>query len=197
VSDAAAPVGRPDVYLVRHGATDWSESGRHTGRTDLPLDDRGRAQAAAVGRALAGHRFALVLVSPLGRARETCTLAGYGEEAVVDDDLVEWDYGAHEGITTVEIRRTVPGWTVWDGELPGGETIEQVAARADRVIARAAAVDGDVALFSHGHLLRVLTARWCGLDPREGQRFLLETGTRCVLGWEHESQGVRLWNAPA
>jgi probable phosphoglycerate mutase len=197
VSDAAVPVARPEVTLVRHGATEWSESGRHTGLTDLPLNERGRGQAEAVGRALGGRRFALVLVSPLGRARETCAIAGYGDEAVVDDDLVEWDYGAYEGITTVEIRRTVPGWTIWDGEVPGGETIEQVAARTDRVIARAAAVDGDVALFSHGHLLRVLTARWCGLDPQEGRRFPLETGTRCVLGWEHEYHGVRLWNAPA
>lgn len=197
MSDAAAAVPRPMVFLLRHGATAWSESGRHTGRTDVPLSDRGRAQAEAVGRALGGHRFALVLVSPLGRARETCALAGYGDEALVDEDLLEWDYGSYEGITTLEIRQTVPGWTVWDGAVPGGESLGQVAARADRVIARATGVDGDVALFSHGHLLRVLTARWCGLDPREGRRFPLDTGTRSVLGWEHEFPGVRLWNDPA
>lgn len=196
MSDTAVPGPRPRVFLLRHGATAWSESGRHTGRTDLPLSDRGRAEAEAVGRALGGRRFALVLVSPLDRARETCALAGYRDEAVVDEDLLEWDYGTYEGITTAEIRVTVPGWSVWDGAVPRGESIEQVAARADRVIARAGEVDGDVALFSHGHLLRVLTARWCGLDPREGRRFPLETGTRSVLGWEHESRGVRLWNAP-
>ncbi len=196
MSDAAIPVARPQIVLVRHGATDWSEAGRHTGRTDLPLNELGREQASSVGRVLDGRSFALVLVSPLGRARQTCALAGYGDEAVVDDDLVEWDYGDYEGVTTVAIRDTAPGWTVWNGRVPGGETIERVAARADRVIARAAAVEGDVALFSHGHFLRVLTARWCELDAREGRRFPLETGTLCVLGWEHEYHGVRLWNDP-
>ena len=195
MSDAVAG-GGPRLFLVRHGATEWSDDGRHTGRTDVPLTERGRAQAAAVGQALRGRRFALVLVSPLGRARETCRIAGYGHEAVEDPDLLEWDYGDYEGVTTAEIRTTVPGWTVWSGPIPDGETVEEVAGRADRVIARAGAAGGDVVLFAHGHVLRVLTARWCELDPREGRRFPLETGTTCVLGREHEYRGVRLWNAP-
>jgi probable phosphoglycerate mutase len=186
--------GRPDVYVVRHGATEWSVDGRHTGRTDLPLLPEGEDQARATGRLLAGHRFALVLTSPLRRARRTCELAGLGDDAVVDEDLREWDYGEYEGVTTAEIREQHPGWTVWSGPCPGGETIEQVAARADRVIERARTADGDVALFAHGHILRVLTARWCQLHPVEGRRFVLETGTLSQLGWEHEYPGVLRWN---
>jgi len=183
-----------ELVLVRHGATEWSVSGRHTSRTDVPLTDEGRAQARAVGVALGGRRFAAVLVSPLARARETCALAGYGDQAQVVDDLREWDYGDDEGRTTVEIRAERPGWTVWTGDLPGGETLTEIGARADRVIERASAIDGDVALFAHGHILRVVTARWCGLDPDQGRRFLLETGTVSVLGWEHEYRGIRRWN---
>lgn len=190
-------VSRPSVVLVRHGETEWSVSGQHTGMTDLPLTDAGRDQARAVGRLLAGRRFALVLTSPLTRARETCQLAGYGDQAQVDADLLEWDYGEMEGRTTAEIRRTHPGWTVWDGPMPGGETIEAVAARADRVIARALDAGGDVALFGHGHALRILTARWCELDPHEGKRFPLRTATFCELGWEHEYRTVTVWNAGA
>jgi probable phosphoglycerate mutase len=190
-------VRRNEVYLLRHGATEWSENGRHTGRTDLPLDDLGREQAGELKRLLDGRQFALVLVSPLGRARETCRLAGYADSAVVDDDLLEWDYGDFEGRTTHDIRDDLPDWTVWSGPMPGGETIDQVASRTERVIARALAADGDVALFAHGHVLRILTARWCELDPREGRRFPLATGTMCVLGWEHEYRGVQRWNQPA
>ncbi len=184
-----------DLFVVRHGATEWSVDGRHTGRTDLPLLPEGEERARATGQLLAGHRFALVLTSPMQRARRTCELAGLGDRAVVDDDLREWDYGDHEGVTTAEIRQHQPGWTVWTGTCPGGETIEQVAARADRVVARARAAGGDVVVFGHGHLLRVLTARWCGLDPVEGRRFVLDTGTLCQLGWEHEYPGVLRWNA--
>ncbi len=185
----------PDLYVIRHGATEWSVNGRHTGRTDIPLLPQGEDEARATGRLLDGRPFALVLTSPLKRARHTCELVGYGEQAEIDDDLLEWDYGDYEGITTAEIRETVPGWTVWDGGCPGGETIAQVAARADRVIARARAADGDVAVFAHGHILRVLTARWCQLDPTEGRRFVLQTGTLNQLSWEHDAPGVLRWNA--
>jgi len=185
---------RNEVILVRHGATEWSENGRHTGRTDLPLTDKGLDQARAVSSRLRGRSFALVLTSPLQRARATCELAGYGDRSEVADDLLEWDYGDYEGRTTAEIRETVPGWTVWSHELPNGESIERVAARADRVIERALATDGDTALFAHGHILRVLTARWCELVPQEGRRFVLGTGTLSVLGWEHEYRTIRVWN---
>jgi broad specificity phosphatase PhoE len=189
--------GQHQVWVLRHGATEWSENGRHTGRTDLPLSSAGMAQAEAVGRLLGGRRFARVLVSPLARAHDTCKLAGYADTAEIDDDLAEWDYGRYEGITSLEIRRTVSGWTVWTGDCPEGETISQVAARADRVIARVLATDGDVALFAHGHILRVLTARWCQLDPIEGRRFPIDTGTINVLGWEHEYPVIRRWNDEA
>ena len=196
------PVGGPttgqhQVWVLRHGATEWSVNGRHTGRTDLQLSPAGRAQAEAVGRLLAGRPFARVLVSPLDRAAATCALAGYGDAAETDDDLAEWDYGRYEGITSQQIRQTVPGWTVWTGTCPEGETIGQVAARADRVIARALAADGDVALFAHGHILRVLTARWCQLDAIEGRRFPIDTGTVNVLGWEHEYPVIQRWNDEA
>ena len=185
------------VWLLRHGATEWSENGRHTGRTDIPLSPGGRAQARAVGKVLDGRVFSLVLVSPLGRARETCRLAGYGHQAEVDGDLGEWDYGDHEGVTTITIREAEPGWTVWTGTCPGGETMSQVADRADRVITRALAAPGDVALFAHGHILRVLAARWCELHPIEGRRLPLDTGTVNVLGWEHEYPVIRRWNDEA
>ena len=186
--------GRHETFVIRHGATEWSENGRHTGRTDLPLLPHGLDQAKRTGELLHGRPFALVLCSPLSRARHTCELAGYADEAEITDDLREWDYGDYEGVTTKEIRTTVPGWTVWDDPLPGGETIAQVAARADQVIARARESDGDVALFAHGHILRVLAARWCDLDPREGKRFPLETASLSVLGWEHEYPTIRVWN---
>jgi probable phosphoglycerate mutase len=182
----------PEVVLVRHGETAWSASGRHTGRTDVPLTDRGRAQARALGAALADRRFALVLTSPSSRALETCRLAGLAGS--VDEDLREWDYGEHEGRTTPEIRDDDPGWTVWRGPLPGGERLEEVAARADRAIERIRAAGGDVALFSHGHFLRVLAARWLELPPVEGRRFALDTATVSVLGTEREVPAVRRWN---
>lgn len=182
------------IVVVRHGATEWSDARRHTGRTDLPLTDEGREQARAVGRLLEGQSFALVLTSPLQRARETCQLAGYGDAALETDDLLEWDYGDFEGLTTPQIREQVPAWTVWTHAIPNGETIERVAVRADRVIDRALRAPGDVALFAHAHILRVLTARWCHLPPQEGRRFVLATGTLSVLGWEHEYRGIRVWN---
>jgi broad specificity phosphatase PhoE len=189
--------GQPQAWVLRHGETEWSRNGRHTGRTDIPLTPDGREQALGVGRLLDDRSFAHVLVSPLGRAVDTCRLAGYGDQAEVDDDLLEWDYGDHEGIATPQIRETTPGWTIWTGTCPGGETLGEVAARADRVIARVLAAPGDVALFAHGHILRVLTARWCELDPIEGRRFPLDTGTVGVLGWEHEYPAVRRWNDEA
>jgi probable phosphoglycerate mutase len=188
------PAPRNEVVLVRHGATEWSETGRHTGRTDIPLTDKGLDQARAVAQLLHARTFGLVLTSPMRRARDTCDLAGYGDGAEITDDLSEWDYGDYEGRTTPDIREAVPGWTVWTHPMPNGESIEQVARRADRVIERALAADGDTALFAHGHILRVLTARWCELVPQEGRRFVLGTGTLCVLGWEHEYRTIRAWN---
>ncbi len=184
--------GDRDVVLVRHGQTAWSATGRHTGRTDLPLTDEGRRQGKAVGVLLAPWSFATVLTSPLGRALETCRAAGL--DGQIDPDLQEWDYGDHEGRTTPEIREDDPGWTVWRGPVPGGEAIEDVAARADRVIARIVGVEGDVAVFSHGHFLRVLAARWLGLPPTAGGMLLLDTGTISVLSTERETPAIRLWN---
>lgn len=185
------------VVLVRHGETDWSAHLRHTGRTDVPLTDEGRHQAERVGRALRGRRFAVVLTSPLERAAETCRLAGFGQLAQARDDLVEWDYGDHEGRTTLDIRREIPDWTIWRYGARNGETPEQVAARADRVLADVRAVDGDVLISSHGHLLRVLAARWLGLVPAEGRLFALDTATISVLGYERETSVIRIWNEPA
>ncbi len=183
------------VVLVRHGATEWSESGRHTGSTDVPLLAKGREAARALAPRVAAYTFAAVFTSPMQRARETCDLVGLGAQAEVDDDLREWDYGDYEGVTTKEIRKTVPGWTIWSGPVPNGETPEQVAARADRVIARCDAVDGTVALFAHGHLLRVLTARWLAYPPTDGVHFLLDTSTLSVLGYERDTKAIHLWNA--
>jgi len=183
------------VFLVRHGATEWSESGRHTGRTDLPLVEKGRQQARAVARLLAGRHFVMVLTSPLQRARETCRIAGFEPSAEVSEDLLEWDYGAYEGLTTAQIRDRRPGWTIWDAPPPEGETLPQVAARAEHVIQRARAATGDVLLFAHAHLLRVLAARWCELPAVEGRRLPLETGALCALGYERETPGLVLWNA--
>jgi broad specificity phosphatase PhoE len=186
---------RATLVVVRHGATEWSRNGRHTGRTDLPLLPDGEDQARATGAVLAGRRFDLVLTSPLSRARRTCELAGYGDVAEVDPDLLEWDYGDYEGVTSAQIRETVPDWTVFTGTCPGGETVDEVAARADRVIARVLATGGACAVFGHGHSLRVLAARWCELAPVEGRRFVLDTATYNLLGWEHESRTVEVWNS--
>lgn len=182
-----------DAWLVRHGETDWARLGRHTGKTDIPLTANGRDQALAVGARLAGHAFALVLTSPLSRAADTARIAGFGE-AMTDDDLREWDYGALEGRMTVDIRQDYPGWTIWSGPWPDGETIGQVAARADRVVARLRAADGDSLVFAHGHVLRVLAARWLGLPPASGGLFALGTATVSVLGWEREAPVIESWN---
>ena len=183
-----------EIWLIRHGETAWSLSGQHTGRTDVPLTPEGVRQAEALGDRLAGKRFALVLTSPRARARETCRLAGLAGAAQVDDDLAEWDYGDLEGRTGAEIRADMPGWTIWSGPVPGGETAAQVGARADRVLARARAAGGDVALFAHGHLLRVAAARWLGLPPAEGRLFALDTASVSVLGLEQELPVIRSWN---
>jgi broad specificity phosphatase PhoE len=185
---------RPELWLVRHGETAWSLTGRHTGRTDVPLTPRGAQQARTLARPLATRDFARVLTSPLTRARETCRLAGLGEAAQVDADLAEWDYGNYEGRTIEQIRAEDPGWTIWTGAVPGGETLAQVGARVDRVIARALAAPGDVALFAHGHVLRILAARWLGLPPAGGRLFTLDTASLSVLGHEHEQPVVRAWN---
>jgi probable phosphoglycerate mutase len=219
------------LWLVRHGETEWSAEGRHTSRTDLPLTERGRERAAALGKFLAGTKFAAVLRSPMRRARETCAIAGFGDVAVVDDGLKEWDYGVYEGRTTEEIQAEIPGWSVWNDPIVGGETVEQVGARADGVIARAlaaVAVGGptsenrdahpsqqavrgprdvghpgvgagsdavvNVALFGHAHILRILAARWIGLEARGGELFALDTGSVSVLGWERETRVIARWN---
>jgi probable phosphoglycerate mutase len=182
-----------ELWLVRHGETEWSRSGAHTGRTDIPLTEAGRANAAAVGRYLAGRQFALVLVSPLQRARETCRIAGY-ENAIIDPNLSEWDYGDYEGRTTEQIQAERPGWSLWADGVLNGETAAQVAARAKRVIARALSVDGDVALFAHGHILRILTATWLGLPPENGRLFALGTASISTLGYERETPVITRWN---
>jgi probable phosphoglycerate mutase len=184
------------VWLVRHGETEWSRDGRHTGRTDIPLTEVGRVQAAALGRRLAGHRFALVLASPRSRASDTARLAGLGDVAIPDPDLAEWDYGALEGRRTVEIVKEYPGWAIWTGPWPGGESVDQVSARADRVLARCGAMrdEGDALLFGHGHMLRVLAARWLHLPGASGGLFGLSTATVSVLGWERERPIIETWN---
>src|SRR5215510_12323056 len=161
------------LWLVRHGATEWSKSGQHTGRTDIPLTAMGERQAEALGRFLAGRSFALVLTSPLGRARETCRLAGFAAAAQVTDDLLEWNYGIYEGRTTAAVRVEQPGWSIWTTSVPEGETVEQVGERVTRVIDRAAAASGDAALFAHAHVLRILAARWLGLPPGAGRLLAL------------------------
>jgi probable phosphoglycerate mutase len=182
------------LWLVRHGETEWSASGRHTGSTDIPLTDDGRAAAQHLVATLSGHAFAVVLTSPLSRARDTCVLAGFGDRAVVDDDLREWDYGAYEGITTDGIRATRPGWTVFTDGCPDGEGPDDVAARADRVVAKARQTDGDTIVFSHGHLLRVLAARWVGLPAQAGAHLALATASVSTLGWERETPVIASWD---
>ncbi|MET9065446.1 histidine phosphatase family protein [Streptosporangium sandarakinum] len=190
-----------EMFLLRHGETEWSRNGRHTGRTDLPLTEKGEAQARALARLVAERSFDLVLVSPAGRARRTAELAGLTDYEI-DPDLWEWDYGGYEGITTPAIRENRPGWYLWrDGVVPGdadhpGEDAAEVGARADRVIGRARAADGEVALVAHGHFLRVLCARWLDLPPTDGRLFRLDTGTYSRLGYEHAEPVVLSWNAP-
>jgi probable phosphoglycerate mutase len=187
------PVER-QVWLARHGETEWSSLGRHTGRTDVPLTGPGREQARQLGERLQSRPFALVLSSPLSRAAETARLAGFGDRLVLDPDLQEWDYGEHEGRRTDEIREDYPGWTIWRGPWPGGEQIDEVAARADRVVERLRAVDGDVLVFAHGHLLRILAARWLGLPPQSGGMLALSTATISLLGWERGLPVIERWN---
>jgi probable phosphoglycerate mutase len=185
---------QPRLWLVRHGETEWAKNGRHTGRTDVPLTDLGRSQAVAVGRKIGKQPFAEVLSSPLARAVDTSRIAGFGARVELVDDLMEWDYGADEGRTTEEIRRDRPGWSIWVEGPSGGETIEDVRARADRVIERVLAGSGDVLCFAHGHVLRIVAARWLELPPVEGRRFALSTATLSVLGWEREIADVQRWN---
>jgi broad specificity phosphatase PhoE len=185
---------RPELWLVRHGETEWSRLGRHTGRTDVRLTDAGRAEASAVARKLAGHAFSQVLSSPLSRALDTARIAGFGDVVETSDDLLEWHYGADEGLTTAEIRRERPGWTVWRDGPKDGETAADVGTRVDRVVERVRAADGDVLVFAHGHVLRVLAACWLGEPPTEGRLFALSTATVSVLGWERETAVIERWN---
>ena len=182
------------VVLVRHGETEWTLSGQHTSRTDIPLTDPGLRQAEALESCLSTWRFARVLASPMQRALETCRLAGLGEAAEVLPGLKEWDYGEYEGRTTADIRKERPGWSLWKDGVPGGETIHHVGRRADRIVEDARATDGDVAVFSHGHFLRVLGARWIGLEPVEGARLFLATASISVLGYERETRVIVEWN---
>lgn len=185
-----------EVYLIRHGETSWSVSGRHTGITDLSLTENGRRVARRWAPILADKTFALVSVSPLGRARETCELAGLSERAQVDEDLMEWNYGDYEGLTPKEIRTTSPGWLIFRDGCPGGESPEQVGARVDRVIARVRAVHGHVALFAHGHFFRVFAARWVGLPATAGRHFLLDTATLSIVSYYGDIPAIERWNAP-
>ncbi len=187
-------MSNPEIVLARHGETEWSLNLRHTGTSDIPLTDNGRRHAEALGRRLAGREFAAVFTSPLSRAAETCRLAGLGDQAVVREELVEWDYGEYEGLTTAEIRETAPGWTLWSHKIPGGETAEQVGARCDALIRDMLECEGDVACFAHGHLLRVLGARWMGIAPERAANLALSTATLSVLGWERGNRTLQLWN---
>jgi broad specificity phosphatase PhoE len=175
------------IYLIRHGETDWSANGRHTGITDLPLNENGERRAGRLRELLQGIHFSQVLTSPLQRARRTCELAGLGETARVEPDLHEWDYGEYEGRTTAEIRTSRPGWNIFRDGCPLGESVEQISRRADGVLATVRAMDGSVALFSHGHFLRILSARWIGLSGQEGEHLLIGTASRSILGFEHPS----------
>ncbi len=185
-----------EIVLVRHGETEWSRDMRHTGRTDIPLTDKGREEAGWLPGALTEWNFTRVIASPLGRAVETCELAGLGDMAERSDTLLEWDYGEYEGITTDEIRRTRPGWSVWRDGCPGGETAADVGARVDPLVEELRDSPGDVALFAHGHLLRVLAARWLGLRPEAGAHLALSTATLSALGSERETAAITRWNAP-
>ncbi|HEU4410943.1 MAG TPA: histidine phosphatase family protein [Polyangiaceae bacterium] len=182
------------VVLVRHGETPWSLAGKHTGRTDIALTDAGRDAARRVGEALAGRAFARVLSSPLARALDTCRLAGFGDRAERDEALLEWDYGEYEGLTTPEIRAARPDWWLWRDGCPGGEAPGEVAARVDPLVASLAASEGDVLVFAHAHLLRVLAARWLGLPPSEGRLFALGTASLSALGFEREERVIARWN---
>jgi broad specificity phosphatase PhoE len=186
-----------ELWLVRHGETEWSLSGAHTSRTDIPLTAHGRKRAEELRDYLKGTNFDAVFESPMQRAKETCAIAGFGDRAVVDNGLKEWDYGVYEGKTTKEIQAEIPGWSVWKNEIVGGETVEHVGERADGVIARALAAapaGGKVALFAHAHILRILAARWVGLPATGGSLLALGTGSVSVMGWERETRVIASWN---
>ena len=185
------------LVLARHGETEWSRTGRHTGRTDIPLTDLGREEARRLASVLSGRSFSRVVSSPLVRATETARLAGFGDRLEIDDDLREWDYGSYEGRTRLEIAADVPGWTVWSHPIVGGESLEELGDRADRVIDRLLPSGGDVLVFSHGHFLRVLAARWIAGPPVTGSRLELWTATISELGWEHDRRVIELWNTGA
>ncbi|MBG80892.1 MAG: histidine phosphatase family protein [Phycisphaerae bacterium] len=187
-------IGGTRLWLLRHAETEWSLSGQHTSFTDIPLTPNGEAMGRLLGRSLAGKSFSLVMSSPRQRALRTCELAGLLPQAEVTEDLAEWNYGQYEGRTTKEIRKESPAWTIWNGHTPGGETPDEVGARCQRVIERAKEAGGDVALFAHGHVLRVMAATWLGLQPSEGRCFTLGTGTYSVLGYEHEYTTTLVWN---
>jgi probable phosphoglycerate mutase len=184
-----------EVYLIRHGETEWSLSGQHTGTTDIPLTDNGRKVARQLKPVLAKESFARVMTSPLQRARETCELAGLGGGAEIDRDLMEWNYGEYEGLILKQILAKVPGWMIFNDGCPGGESPEQVGARADRVIAKVRTVEGNVALFAHGHLFRVFAARWLGLSVEAGRYFLLDTATLNILSYYRDIPALKRWNA--
>jgi broad specificity phosphatase PhoE len=183
-----------ELFLIRHGETEWSRSGQHTSRTDLTLTEEGKRRGLVLKTYLARKKFARVLTSPMQRARLTCDLAGFGEQAEVDQNLMEWDYGEYEGLTTDQIRKLKPDWTIWNSTPPGGESAARVGERADLVIARAAQAGADVALFGHGHMLRVIAARWLSLQPSDGRLFALDTGTISILDYERETRVIRQWN---
>ncbi len=183
-----------ELWLVRHGETEWSRTGQHTGRTDKPLTDVGRQKASELGQRLAGRKFAIVLSSPLGRALDTCRLAGYGDVVQIEQNLREYDYGDYEGRTTLDIRKERPEWSLWTTTPPNGETLDQAATRAQTVIDRAMQSGGDAALFAHGHILRILTACWLGLPPAGGRMFALSTASLSVLGYERATRVINRWN---
>ncbi len=183
------------IVVIRHGETEWSLAGRHTSRTDLPVTEAGRRRAAALAGRLTGWSFSLVLTSPMRRAIETCRLAGLGAGAQICEDLREWDYGDYEGLTTAQIRERNPDWWLWRDGCPGGESPEQVGARADRALERLRASDGDAVAFAHGHILRVVASRWIGMAPAAGARFALNAGAISVLGYERETEVLQRWNS--
>ena len=186
-----------EIWLARHGETEWSLSGAHTSRTDIDLTEKGREQALQLKPLLEGQKFSLVLTSPRRRARETCRLAGFGEQGQVDENLAEWDYGVYEGRTTAEIRKEQPGWSVWSSPIKDGETLSQVASRAQSVVAKAMASGGKVLVFSHAHFLRILAACWTELPAEAGSRLALSTGSISVLAHEHDTRVIQVWNRAA